>query len=78
MIKGFKDNILNKISSQGFSASWAISSEYHTIEKSFEDIGDKYIRERLTDIKQMIISLLELLQTGEKKIYSTVKILKTK
>ena len=64
--RGFKDNILNKISSQGFSASWAISSEYHTIRKSFEDIEDKYIRERLTDIKQMIISLLELLQSGEK------------
>tara|TARA_Y100001936_G_scaffold87488_1_gene85870 strand:- start:3281 stop:4999 length:1719 start_codon:yes stop_codon:yes gene_type:complete len=64
--KGFKDNILKKISSQGFSASWAISSEYHTIRKSFEDIEDKYIRERLTDIKQMIISLLELLQSGEK------------
>ena len=64
--KGFKNNILNKISDQGFSASWAISSEYHTIRKSFEDIEDKYIRERLTDIKQMIISLLELLQSGEK------------
>ena len=64
--KGFKDNILNKIITQGFSASWAISSEYHSIRKSFEDIEDKYIRERLTDIKQMIISLLELLQSGEK------------
>ena len=64
--KGFRDNILHKITNQGFSASWAISSEYHTIRKSFEDIEDKYIRERLTDIKQMIISLLELLQSGEK------------
>ena len=64
--KGFKDNILNKINDQGYSASWAISSEYLTISKSFEDIEDKYIRERLTDIKQMIISLLELLQSGEK------------
>ena len=32
----------------------------------FEAIEDKYIRERLIDIKQMIISLLELLQSGKK------------
>ena len=64
--QGFRDNILNKINNDLYSASWAIASEYHTIKKSFEAIEDKYIRERLIDIKQMIISLLELLQSGEK------------
>ena len=33
------------------------------MKKSFEDIEDKYIKERLIDIKQMIISLLELIQS---------------
>ena len=64
--KSFRDNVLNKINNQQFSASWAISSEYYSMKKSFEDIEDKYIRERLIDVKQMIISLLELLQSRKK------------
>lgn len=64
--QGFRDNILNKINNDLYSARWAIASEYHAIKKSFEAIEDKYIRERLIDIKQMIISLLELLQSGKK------------
>ena len=59
--KSFRDSVLDKINNQKFSASWAISSEYYSMKKSFEDIEDKYIKERLIDIKQMIISLLELL-----------------
>ena len=64
--KSFRENVLNKINNHQFSASWAISSEYHSMKKSFEDIEDKYIKERLIDIKQMIISLLELLQSRKK------------
>ena len=66
MIRNFKESVLNKINNQQFSASWAISSEYYSMKKSFEDIEDKYIKERLIDIKQMIISLLELLQSRKK------------
>ena len=62
----FKNNVLNKISNELYSASWSISSEYNTMKKSFNDIEDKYIKERLIDIKQMIISLLEVLRSGEK------------
>ena len=64
--KSFRESVLNKINNHQFSASWAISSEYYSMKKSFEDIEDKYIKERLIDIKQMIISLLELLQSRRK------------
>ena len=70
--KSFRENVLNKINNHQFSANWAISSEYYSMKKSFEDIQDKYIKERLIDIKQMIISLLELLQSRKKlDIFST-------
>ena len=64
--KSFRENVLKKINNHQFSASWAISSEYYSMKKSFERIEDKYIKERLIDIKQMIISLLELLQSRKK------------
>ena len=59
----FRKSILNKISTNLYTASWSISSEYLSIKKSFDDIEDKYIKERLIDIKQMIISLLELMHS---------------
>ena len=62
----FKKNVLNKIKNNLYTASWSISSEYLVIKKSFDDVKDKYIRERLIDIKQMIMSLIELLQSNEK------------
>ena len=62
----FKKNVLNKIKNNLYTASWSISSEYLDIKKSFDDVKDKYIRERLIDIKQMIMSLIELLQSNEK------------
>ena len=62
----FKKNVLNKIKNNLYTASWSISSEYLAIKKSFDDVKDKYIRERLIDIKQMIMSLIESLQSNEK------------
>ena len=59
----FRKSVLSKISHDLYTASWSISSEYHNIKKSFDDIEDKYIKERLIDIKQMIISLLELMHS---------------
>ncbi len=58
----FKNNILKKIKDEFFTVNWSISSEYLEIKKSFESVEDKYIKGRLADIKQMIISLLDLLQ----------------
>ena len=55
--KSFRENVLNKINNHQFSASWAISSEYHSMKKSFEDIEDKYIKERLIDIKLSLIHI---------------------
>ena len=59
----FKNNILKKIKNECCTVNWSISSEYLEIKKSFESVEDKYIKERLADIKQMIISLLDLLQS---------------
>jgi phosphotransferase system enzyme I (PtsI) len=45
------------------------------IKKSFDDIKDKYIKERLIDIKQMVISLLDLLQSNKKEnLFSKVNL----
>ncbi len=62
----FKKNVIKKIKNDLYTASWSISSEYLTIKKSFDEIQDKYIKERLIDIKQMIMSLLELLHSDNK------------
>jgi len=59
----FKNNILKKIKNECCTVNWSISSEYLEIKKSFESVEDKYIKERLADIKQMIISLLDSLQS---------------
>ena len=58
----FKNNILKKIKNECCTVNWSISSEYLEIKKSFESVEDKYIKERLADIKQMIICLLDSLQ----------------
>ena len=60
--KSFKKSITKKIKDNLYTANWSIATEYQKIEKSFKDIEDKYIRERLIDIKQMVISLLDLLR----------------
>lgn len=59
----FKNNILKKIKNECCTVNWSISSEYLEIKKLFASVEDKYIKERLADIKQMIISLLDLLQS---------------
>lgn len=60
----FKNNILKKIKNECCTVNWSISSEYLEIKKLFASVEDKYIKERLADIKQMIISLLDLLQSN--------------
>jgi len=60
--KSFQKNIIKKIKNNFYTAHWSITTEYQNIEKSFEGIEDKYIRERLVDIKQIVISLLDFLK----------------
>ena len=58
-----------------YTSNWAISIEYKNIKKSFDNIKDKYIKERLIDIKQMVMSLLDLLQSNKKEsIYSKISL----
>ncbi len=64
--ENFKMNVINRINNELFTAVWAISSEYKTIKKSFDDIQDKYIKERLIDIQHMIISILDFIRAKKK------------
>ncbi len=64
--KDFRMHIIDNIKNNLYTANWAIAIEYKNIKKSFNDIEDKYIKERLIDIKQMVISLLDLLQSNKK------------
>jgi phosphotransferase system enzyme I (PtsI) len=60
--KSFQKSITKKIKNNLYTANWSIATEYQKIENEFKRIEDKYIRERLIDIKQMIISLLDFLR----------------
>ena len=71
--KDFQKHIINNIENNLYTANWAIATEYKKIKKSFDNIKDKYIRERLIDIKQMVISLLAFLQSGKKEnVFSNI------
>ena len=63
----FQTHVIDKIENNLYTANWSIALEYITIKKSFDDIKDKYIKERLIDIKQLVMSLLDLLQSDRKE-----------
>ena len=71
----FQMHIIEMIENNLYTANWAIANEYKSIKKSFDDIKDKYIKERLIDIKQMVMSLLDLLQSNKKEnIYTKISL----
>ena len=73
--KDFQKHVIINIENNLYTANWAIATEYRNIKKSFDDIKDKYIKERLIDIKQMVISLLDLLQSNKKEnVFSKVNL----
>ena len=73
--KDFQVHIIDMIENNLYTANWAITIEYKNIKKSFDDIKDKYIKERLIDIKQLVMSLLDLLQSNKKEnIYNKVNL----
>ena len=73
--KDFQKHVINNIENNLYTSNWAIATEYRNIKKSFDDIKDKYIKERLIDIKQMVISLLDLLQSNKKEnVFSKVNL----
>ncbi len=63
----FKNNVINKIRKDLYTSVWSISSEYQIIKNSFDDIEDKYIKERLIDIQQMVMSILDLIRSNKKQ-----------
>jgi phosphotransferase system enzyme I (PtsI) len=73
--KDFQKHVINNIASNLYTANWAIATEYKNIKKSFDNIEDKYIKERLIDIKQMVNSLLDLLQSNKKEnLFSKIRL----
>ena len=73
--QNFQTHIIDMIEKDLYTANWAIAIEFKNIKKSFDDIKDKYIKERLIDIKQMVMSLLDLLQSNKKEnIYSKISL----
>ena len=71
----FQMHVLEKIKHSLHTANWAIATEYKSIKKSFDDIEDKYIKERLIDIKQIVVSLLDLLQPNKKEdVFSKINL----
>jgi phosphotransferase system enzyme I (PtsI) len=71
----FQTHIIDMIENDLYTANWAIAIEFKNIKKSFDDIKDKYIKERLIDIKQIVLSLLDLLQLNKKEnIYSNISL----
>jgi len=65
--KSFKKNVVNKIKKELYTAVWSISSEYRIIKDSFNQIEDKYIKERLVDIQQIVLSILDSIQTNREQ-----------
>ena len=63
--KSFQKSITKKIKDNLYTANWSIATEYQKIENEFERVEDKYIKERLIDIKQMVISLLDILRNNK-------------
>ena len=63
--KSFQKSITKKIKDNLYTANWSIATEYQKIENEFERVEDKYIKERLIDIKQMVISLLDILRDNK-------------
>ena len=65
--EAFLLNIKNKILKKRFSAQWAVYSEYLNIEKSFNNIKDSYIKQRIDDISHIVNIILENLNTKKNK-----------
>ena len=65
--EAFLSNIKNKILKKCFSAQWAVYSEYLNIEKSFNNIKDSYIKQRIDDINHIVNIILEDLNSKKNK-----------
>ncbi|MEC9206083.1 MAG: phosphoenolpyruvate--protein phosphotransferase [Pseudomonadota bacterium] len=74
--KGFLKNIRKNITTKKFSAEWAVYSELKKMKKSFENIGDPYIKQRIDDISHIVLKILENLANKKIKPLKNLKIFK--
>jgi len=71
--KAFLNNVRENIKSKKFSADWAVYYELLEIKKSFENIADPYIKQRIEDIKHVVLKILENLNNKKVKPHKTFK-----
>ncbi|MEC8996026.1 MAG: phosphoenolpyruvate-utilizing N-terminal domain-containing protein, partial [Pseudomonadota bacterium] len=65
--KTFINNIRKSIRNKNCSADWAVYSEFLKIQKSFENIEDPYIKQRIEDIRHVVLKILENINSNEIK-----------
>ena len=71
--KTFINNVRKNIRNKNYSADWAIYFEFLQIQKSFENIEDPYIKQRIEDIKHVVMKILENLNNNQIKPQKTFK-----
>ena len=71
--KTFINKVRKNIRNKNYSADWAIYFEFLQIQKSFENIEDPYIKQRIEDIKHEVMKILENLNNNQIKPQKTFK-----
>ena len=71
--KTFINKVRKNIRNKNYSADWAIYFEFLQIQKSFENIEDPYIKQRIEDIKHVVMKILENLNNNQIKPQKTFK-----
>ena len=71
--KTFINKVRKNIRNKNYSADWAIYFEFLQIQKSFENIEDPYIKQRIEDIKHVVMKILENLKNNQIKPQKTFK-----
>ncbi len=74
--KNFLKNIRKNITTKKFSAEWAVYFELKKMKKSFEDIEDPYIKQRIDDISHIVLKILENLTNKKIKPLKSLKVFK--
>lgn len=55
----FVDRVVAKIKNDGVSASWAVKEAVDELTQLFQDIEDEYIRERVLDLKDVSLRMID-------------------
>ncbi len=71
--KIFIDNIKKRIKNNLNSSEWALYSEYLEIKKSFDNIEDTYIKQRIEDVNHVVNMILTNLDVKKKTPKGAIK-----